>query len=116
MEAFDLAPLITKCEKENDRYLEFIRKPTISVGLYMLPAGAVDGQAPHSEDEIYYVISGRGSIFVDNENRDVQAGSVIFVGAHAEHRFHSIAEDMTMLVAFAPAEYTNAPATETRED
>lgn len=108
MEAFDLALLIAKCEKEDDRYLEFIRKPTISVGLYMLPTGAVDGQAPHSEDEIYYVIRGRGSIFVDNENRDVQAGSVIFVEAHVEHRFHSIVEDMAILVAFAPAEYTNA--------
>jgi len=115
MEAFDLASLVAKYGKGNDRYLEFIRKPTISVGLYMLPTGAVDGQAPHSEDEIYYVISGRGSIFVYNENRDVQAGSVIFVGAHVEHRFHSIVEDMTILVAFAPAEYTNAPATEKRE-
>lgn len=115
MEAFDLSPLVAKCESGDDRYLEFIRKPTISVGLYMLPTGTVDGQTPHSEDEIYYVISGHGSIVVDNENREVQAGSVIFVGAHVEHHFHSIAEDMTILVAFAPAEYTNAAATKKRE-
>jgi mannose-6-phosphate isomerase-like protein (cupin superfamily) len=115
MDAFELAPLIAEREKRGHPYLEFIRKPTISVGLYMLPAGAVDGQVPHSEDEIYYVISGRGSIFVDNENRAVQAGSVIFVGAHVEHRFHSIAEDMAILVAFAPAEYTNAPASEKKK-
>ncbi|HEY6407975.1 MAG TPA: cupin domain-containing protein [Ktedonobacteraceae bacterium] len=109
MEAFDLAPLVAECSKRDNSYFEFIRKPAISVGLYMLAAGAIDRQVPHTEDEIYYVISGRGVMWVENEERPVEAGSVIFVGANVEHRFHSIAEDMTVLVAFAPAEYTNTP-------
>lgn len=112
MDAFDLAPLVAECSKRGNHYLEFIRKPAISVGLYMLAAGAIDKQSPHTEDEIYYVISGRGSIRVGNEDRAVEAGSVVYVAAHVEHRFHSITEDLTILVAFAPAEYTNAPARE----
>jgi hypothetical protein len=52
MEAFDLAHLVAECRKRDDRYLEFIRKPPISVGLYLLAAGAIDGQSPHTEDEI----------------------------------------------------------------
>jgi mannose-6-phosphate isomerase-like protein (cupin superfamily) len=110
MEAFELAALVDACSKRNDHYLEFIRKPVISVGLYMLAAGAVDGQSPHTEDEIYYVISGRGIMRVEREDRAVGAGSVVFVGANVEHRFHSITEDLTVLVVFAPAEYTNAPS------
>jgi len=110
MEAFDLAHLVAESRKRDDRYLEFIRKPPISVGLYLLAVGAIDGQSPHTEDEIYYVISGRGCIRVEHEDRAVEAGSVVFVGANVEHRFHSITEDLTVLVAFAPAEYTNAPA------
>ena len=109
MEAFDLAPLAVECSKSDNHFLEFIRKPAISVGLYMLAAGAIDGQSPHTEDEIYYVISGSGIMRVENEDRAVEAGSVIFVGANVEHRFHSITEDLSVLVAFAPAEYTNAP-------
>jgi mannose-6-phosphate isomerase-like protein (cupin superfamily) len=110
MEAFELAALGATCSKRDDHYLEFIRKPAISVGLYMLAAGAVDGQSPHTEDEIYYVISGRGIMRVEREDRTVRAGSVVFVGANVEHRFHSITEDLTVLVVFAPAEYTNAPS------
>ena len=110
MEAFELAALVAVCSKRDDHYLEFIRKPAISVGLYMLAAGAVDGQSPHTEDEIYYVISGRGIMRVEHEDREVGAGSVVFVGANVEHRFHSITEDLTVLVVFAPAEYTNAPS------
>ena len=78
----------------------------MSLGLYVLPAGGVDPQKPHAEDEVYYVVSGRGSIRVDAEDHQVEPGSIVFVKAGAEHRFHSIAEDLTLLVFFAPAEST----------
>ena len=108
MDAFELAQLITECSQSGSEYLEFIRKPSLSVGLYMLSAGAIDQQEPHTEDEVYYIVSGRGSIQVDKESRPVEAGSVVFVQANVEHRFHTITEDLTILVFFAPAEYTNA--------
>ena len=107
MDAFQLTNLITQCKQSNSDYLEFIRQPSLSVGLYMLSAGAIDQQEPHTEDEVYYVVSGRGSIQVANESRAVEAGSVVFVKANVEHRFHTITEDLTILVFFAPAEYTN---------
>lgn len=108
MDAFELPALVSACTQASDPYLEFIRQPSLSVGLYLLAAGAVDGQEPHTEDEIYYIIQGRGSILVGDENREVKADSTIFVAANVIHRFHSITEDMTILVVFAPAEYTNA--------
>lgn len=108
MDAFELFALVTARNTSNNSYLEFIRHPSLSVGLYMLSAGAVDLQEPHTEDEVYYIVKGRGSILVGDESRNVETGSVIFVQANIVHRFHTITEDLTILVFFAPAEYTNA--------
>ncbi len=78
--------------------------PALSAGLYVLPAGAADTQSPHTEDEVYYVLAGRGAIHVEGEDRPVEPGSVIFVKAGDAHRFHSITEELILLVLFAPAE------------
>jgi mannose-6-phosphate isomerase-like protein (cupin superfamily) len=88
-------------------YLEFIKVPDLSVGVYELPAGGTDPQSPHTEDEVYYVVRGTAQIRVGREDRAVQAGSVVFVAKNVEHRFHSIEAALTVLVFFAPAEYTN---------
>ena len=107
MKTFEFSELIKQREKSGKLYLEFLNLPSLSMGLYELKAGAKDPQKPHSEDEVYYVVSGRGKIFVENEDRDVMPGSIIYVAANTEHRFHSITEDLSLLVFFAPAEYSN---------
>jgi quercetin dioxygenase-like cupin family protein len=104
MEAFDLTRLLSGHDLSEEPYLEFLRVPSLSVGLYVLPAGATDPQQPHTEDEVYHVVSGRGRIQVGAEDRAVEAGTVVFVEAGVDHRFHAIAEDLTVLVFFAPAE------------
>ena len=85
-------------------YREFLRAPAMSAGLYVLPAGGTDHQKPHREDEIYYVIRGRARFKAGSEDREVSAGSVIFVAAQVGHRFYDIEEELAMLVFFAPAE------------
>ena len=107
MQAFELAPLLSQRESSNKPYLEFLNVPDLSMGLYVLPAGGVDAQLPHTEDEVYYVLSGVAKIKVSDEDRDVQAGSIVYVAKNVEHRFHSIEEELTLLVFFAPAEYSN---------
>ncbi len=106
MEAFELAELLDERIRSERPYLEFLRKPSMSAGLYVLPAGGVDGQKPHTEDEVYYVLNGRATIMVGGEERPVRAGSAVFVAANVEHRFHSIEEELVLLVFFAPAEYS----------
>jgi mannose-6-phosphate isomerase-like protein (cupin superfamily) len=95
----------TACGKP---YREFLRIPAMSAGLYVLPVGGTDHQKPHREDEIYYVIRGRARFKAGPENREedreVSAGSVIFVAAEVGHRFYDITEELTVLVFFAPAE------------
>ena len=90
--------------KSGKLYREFLRVPAMSAGLYVLPVGGTDHQKPHREDEIYYVIRGRARFKAGSEDREVSTGSVIFVAAEVGHRFYDIAEELTVLVFFAPAE------------
>lgn len=85
-------------------YREFLRVPAMSAGLYVLAAGATDPQRPHHEDEMYYVVRGRGRFRAGDEDCEVSAGSILFVAAEVEHRFHDITEELAVLVFFAPAE------------
>ena len=84
-------------------WVEQMRVPDLSIGTYSIPAGGVDNQSPHTEDEIYVVTAGRARIVTDNGNADVGPGSVIFVPAGESHRFVDIVEDLALLVVFAPA-------------
>ena len=86
----------------------------MSVGFYLLPKGSKDPQSPHAEDEVYYVVSGQGAIRVAAEDQGVGPGSVVFVAKGVEHRFHSIADDMTILVFFAPAESSSTSSTKAK--
>ena len=86
---------------------EVFRVPSMSVGLYRLRTGEEDLQSPHTEDEVYYVVQGKAQIRVGEKNFAVEPGSLIYVEANLEHRFHTITEDLTVLVLFSPAEYTN---------
>lgn len=85
-------------------YLEFLRVPAMSAGIYFLPKSANDMQLPHREDEMYYVVKGKAKMMVGAEHSSVAAGFVIFVEAEAEHRFYDVEEDLLVLVFFAPAE------------
>lgn len=104
MNLVQIADMLSERQRANRAYLEFLRVPSMSLGIYTLPVGGLDPQKPHGEDEVYYVLQGRGTIRVGAEDRAVQPGSLVFVAANVEHRFHSITEELTLLVFFAPAE------------
>jgi mannose-6-phosphate isomerase-like protein (cupin superfamily) len=104
MQAWELAALDDARAAEGKGYLEFLSVPDLSGGLYVLEAGSIDRQTPHGEDELYFVVSGRGRITVGDEVRDVTAGSIVFVPARVPHRFHDVDERLVILVAFGPAE------------
>jgi mannose-6-phosphate isomerase-like protein (cupin superfamily) len=108
VENFDLADRAAAARALDEPYDEFIRHDSLSVGIYCLAAGQEDKQSPHTEDEVYYVVSGRGRIRVRDEDATVRAGSVVFVAANEAHRFFDITEDLEILVFFAPAEGSKA--------
>lgn len=87
-------------------YVELLREHAMSVGLYVLPAGGIDGQSPHTEAEVYVVISGSAQFTAGDESRAVGSGDAIFVAAGVPHRFHEITEELRLAVIFAPPEGT----------
>ena len=103
-ELFTIDGLDQQRAQKRKPYLEFLRVPAMSAGLYVLGAGATDLQRPHHEDELYYVVRGRARFRAGDEDREVAAGSVLFVAAEVEHRFHDVTEELAVLVFFAPAE------------
>jgi mannose-6-phosphate isomerase-like protein (cupin superfamily) len=102
---FDFSQLLAQ---STERYLEFVRVSSFSVGIYVLDGGASDPQKPHSEDEVYYVASGRAkmTIAADGEAQifDVAPGTIIFVPARVHHSFHDITERLALLVFFGPTQ------------
>jgi quercetin dioxygenase-like cupin family protein len=104
MNLFSMAALERERAQKKKPYLEFLRVPSMSAGLYVLSAAATDQQRPHHEDEMYYVVRGKARFRAGDEEREVSAGSVLFVAAEVEHRFYDIAEELALLVFFAPAE------------
>ncbi len=102
MDVFEISDLLSRREESGQLYLEFFEASTLSVGVYELAAGSIDPQQPHTEDEVYYVVGGRGQVQIDGDDSEISPGSVIFVAAGVEHRFHSITEDLKLLVVFAP--------------
>lgn len=89
---------------EGVHWVEHLRSVHLSVGTYSIPAGGVDDQEPHTEDEVYYVVSGEAQFTAGGTTVAVRAGSTLFVPANEVHRFHDVVADLTVLVVFAPAE------------
>jgi mannose-6-phosphate isomerase-like protein (cupin superfamily) len=104
---FTIGELEQQRARNGKPYIEFLRVAAMSAGLYVLSPGTADLQRPHHEDEMYYVVRGRARFQVADEDQEVSAGSVLFVAARVEHRFYDIAEELVVLVFFAPAESKN---------
>ena len=101
---FDAAHLLSALRSSGERWREVMSVPDLTVGLYRLDKGAEDPQTPHTEDEIYYVLGGRGRIRIGDEDHDVDPGDLVYVAKRVTHRFHDISEDLELVVFFAPAE------------
>jgi mannose-6-phosphate isomerase-like protein (cupin superfamily) len=99
---FDLDTLLEKVEGSEPCFHEFLRMPGLSSAVYRLPAGAKDMQAPHLEDEVYFVVKGKAQLRVDDQEHKVRPGSILYVRATADHSFFDVEEDLTLLAFFGP--------------
>lgn len=101
---FTFTDILARQKEAGSAYYEFLRKPALSVGLYRLAKGATDHQRPHGEDELYHVLHGHATLQVDGQDHLIGPGSFVYVPAYATHRFHTITEELEVIVIFAPAE------------
>lgn len=65
------------------------------------------GQVPwhnHEQEEIYFIMEGRGEMCVDDERRTVSAGQAVFIPPNAFHQLTNIGDaPLKMLYCYAPA-------------
>jgi mannose-6-phosphate isomerase-like protein (cupin superfamily) len=106
---FHLEELVQRAQGSGGPYLEFLRRASLSAGIYRLLPGEADRQRPHGEDEIYYVIEGDGVVEIAGERSAVSTGDTIYVARGVEHRFHDYPRGLTLLVLFAPARGSSRP-------
>jgi quercetin dioxygenase-like cupin family protein len=59
----------------------------LSLGIAEIPPGATLARHRHAAPEIYYVLSGAGSVEVDGKDYPATAGSAIFIPGGALHAF-----------------------------
>jgi mannose-6-phosphate isomerase-like protein (cupin superfamily) len=97
--AFAIREVQQRLEAANGGYEIVHRSPRLELGVYVLVAPEPDTQQPHDDDEVYVVLSGRGTLEVDGKAFDVAEGDALFVDAGAEHRFTGY-ESLAVLVIF----------------
>lgn len=57
-------------------------------------------QTPHAQDEIYFIVRGRGVLTHDGKRDLFKSGDLLFVAAKTEHQFEAISEDFAMWRVF----------------
>jgi mannose-6-phosphate isomerase-like protein (cupin superfamily) len=102
MDSFQVDEQFAKLAAGQDDFAHFFSVDKLSLTVVRWLAGTVDDQRPHAEEEVYYVVRGRGRLTVAGETEDVGPGSIVYVGARVEHHFHDIVEDLEALVFWAP--------------
>ncbi len=89
---------------EQATYVEHHRTPDLSVGTYTIAAGGRDPQSPHTEDEVYVVVTGSATLWTPDAELGAEPGDVLVVRAGVEHRFVDVRPGFRVVVAFGPAE------------
>ena len=83
---------------EGHRFATVLEHGTLDIEIYA-PRGT-DPQKPHSRDEVYVVVSGRGEFRNGASLERFGPGDVLFVPAMEEHRFERFTDDLVVWVIF----------------
>jgi|ERR1700679_2865284 mannose-6-phosphate isomerase-like protein (cupin superfamily) len=57
-------------------------------------------QSPHAEDEVYFVVRGRGVLLHDGKREPFDSGDLLFVAAGIEHQIEDHLQGFAMLRVF----------------
>ena len=99
---FDLDSMLIELNKKGNSsyFLDFLHNNSFEVGVLRLNPGQKDTQGPHPEDELYFVIEGKGLINILEKNHEIRKGSCIFVPSKTKHYFHGNKERLVVLYVF----------------
>jgi mannose-6-phosphate isomerase-like protein (cupin superfamily) len=98
---FSLADATRKLADASDNFVTLATHGEARLLLFA-PEGT-DTQTPHTQDEVYVVVTGSGTFRRGDETVPFVAGDMLFVGAGVEHRFETFSDDFqTWVVFFGP--------------
>jgi mannose-6-phosphate isomerase-like protein (cupin superfamily) len=100
-DAFEIVETIDRSQQQFHRVYE---RPGLVVGVLRIRPGGVDTQGAHEEDEVYFIVGGRGLLRLGDADHAVAPGSVVFVPKGMPHRFHGNNELLTVGYVLVPAE------------
>jgi mannose-6-phosphate isomerase-like protein (cupin superfamily) len=81
-----------------ERFAKALEHGSLVVEIYA-PRGR-DPQRPHTRDELYVVVEGRGHFVNGDERHAFAPGDVLFVPAGVAHRFEDFTDDLVVWVVF----------------
>ena len=84
--------------RDGKLYAELFQHGNLNVEIYA-PKG-VDLQQPHTRDELYIVISGRGWFLCEGQRAEFSPGDALFAAAGEVHRFEDFTDDLLVWVVF----------------
>lgn len=79
------------------------------VGIAEVPVGAIRPARGHTHEpaEVYYIISGRGEVFVDGETYPIESGMAIWIPSNAEHVAYNTSNvPLRLLYVFAKDKFS----------
>jgi mannose-6-phosphate isomerase-like protein (cupin superfamily) len=81
-----------------ERAVVVLRRGTLDVvlGLPVTP----NQQTPHAQDEIYFIVRGRGVLVHDGRRDSFESGDLLFVAAGCEHHYEDFGDDLVLWRVF----------------
>lgn len=81
--------------KDNETYLlkdnKFLKNLVVS-STDLKPRQSTRGHRHHGQEEVYYFVSGQGTMDIDEENFPVKSGDIVLIPDGAFHRVHNSAD------------------------
>jgi mannose-6-phosphate isomerase-like protein (cupin superfamily) len=97
---FDIDTFLSNFPKSR-YFIDVMNTSTMEVGIINLKKDQEDTQQPHVSDEIYYVISGSGTIEIDGIKNEGNPGKIIYIPKRICHSFHAISNELVVLYILA---------------
>ncbi len=98
-----ITELLEELEATDAHHREALETESMTVEVGRYPSTSAAPKNPHNEDELYYVLSGRGKLRVGDETHDIEGGDLVYVEPEMEHDFFAIEEEITVLIVFGSA-------------
>ena len=99
-DVININKVIHDLDRSHNYFLNIFSSKGLETGILRLKEGDKDIQAPHSIDEIYFVVDGKGSLEIEGKINTVKSGDFIFVPANAHHKFTLDSTSKSLLVIY----------------